>query len=108
MRLTAKGLLEIGGAHEGRTLEEARALVALVAQLTKGFVWQPRKALCLIDAFIGGYGVEYFVTRKGTYLYVNTGDAYSPTCLIPLFYDPRRKGVVITAYGDIVEREELT
>lgn len=103
MKLSAKGLLEIGGSHEGRTLKEAQEAARKIrAAVDAG---KRRKAARIANEFIGGYGVEYFRTRKGGYYYANMGDTYTGTVVVPEEYQERRKGAIIIDWGTLVEAE---
>lgn len=54
----------------------------------------------IIGVYCGHFGIESFQTKKGRYLYSNTGDSYGTTIL----FTPR-KMFIISSWGDIVERE---
>lgn len=103
MKLSAKGLLEIGGTHEGRTLKEAQAAAREIrAAVDEG---KRRKAARIANDFIGGYGVESLRTRKGWYYYANMGDTYVGTVIVSEEYQERRKGAIILDWGTLVETE---
>ena len=58
------------------------------------------------NALVDGYGVEYIAHRDDTFRqrhgleYVNVGDTYSTTFV----WDHHRERLLITSWGDIVER----
>jgi hypothetical protein len=63
----------------------------------------------VINEILGGYGVEQITDSQwdnywcdGGLLYVNMGDAYSPT----ICYDTRKDQWIVCPWGDIVERNE--
>lgn len=74
--------------------------------------YKPRRVERVMEAIneiLGGYGVEQITDSQwdnywcdSGLLYVNMGDAYSPT----ICYDTRKDQWIVCPWGDIVERNE--
>lgn len=83
-----------------------------VKQWMQRCCYKPRKVERVMEAIneiLGGYGVEQITDnqwseywRDGGLLYVNMGDAYSPT----ICYDTRKDKWIVCPWGDIIERNE--
>jgi len=99
----------------GENAPQAKALLTYTReQLLRTPVGEARAAECYnppstkdirmecLDALGNFYGVEAFDTKKGECLYLNAGDAYTPTLV-------RFNGVyLVTTWGDIAERHGIT
>lgn len=110
-RLTRSGLLS---SFRDLTSEGAQRVLeaADVIRRSNNMIVVERK-MADIDRLIEGHGVEAIFFLKGEgmrnyssgddellSLYVNTGDTYTPTVL----WDARKDRVVLTTFGDFVER----
>ena len=64
-------------------------------------------ALCAARV-IRSYGVEYLRTEKNGYFYLNTGDTYGTTLLVPDMSRCRsnRRLPFVWSWGDVVEKED--
>ena len=89
----AKALLIMSRAQ----LLETTVGQALLAECYHPPLTQNIRMTCL-NALGGFYGVEVFDTKKGTCMYLNAGDTYTPTLI-------RFNGAYrIACWGDIAER----
>lgn len=100
MRMTIKGLVDLT-AKDGRTQAEARlAYNQILSHFDRGL---KSLAARVADSFLRCYGVEMLETKRGRYLYANTGDTYAPTVIVPIY--GRRTRPFIASWGDVVEAE---
>lgn len=85
--------------------EQAKEIRATIQKVERGEM-DGDAAMNRIDSIIGVYcghfGVVSWQTKKGWYLYSNTGDTYGTTIL----FTPR-KTFIISSWGDIEEKEGL-
>lgn len=100
MRLTIKGLMEISE-KESRTRQEATTAYRRILHFAGSY--RGDMAAVVADRFLRTFGVEEFETKKGRYLYANTGESYAPTVMVPI--GGWRTLPFISTYGDVVAKE---